>query len=62
MLKDSKAFSGFSTADIPQTKEFYAATLGLDVTESHDVLALRLGGGNNVLYLNKRILDCAGEA
>src|SRR5438552_686015 len=27
MLKDSKAFSGFSTGDIPKTKEFYSATL-----------------------------------
>jgi hypothetical protein len=32
MLKESKAFSGFSTGDIPKTKEFYAGTLGLDVT------------------------------
>ena len=53
MLKDSKAFSGFSTADIPKTKEFYAATLGLDVTESHDVLTLHLAGGNNVLIYPK---------
>ena len=45
MLKDSKAFSGFSTGDIPKTKEFYSATLGLDVTESHGVLTLRLAGG-----------------
>jgi predicted enzyme related to lactoylglutathione lyase len=53
MLKDSKAFSGFSTGDIPKTKEFYAATLGLDVTESHGVLTLRLAGGNNVLIYPK---------
>ena len=53
MLKDSKAFSGFSTGDIPKTKEFYAATLGLDVTESHGVLTLRLAGGNNVLIYTK---------
>jgi hypothetical protein len=49
MLKDSKAFSGFSTGDIPETKEFYAGTLGLDVTESHGLLTLRIAGGNNVL-------------
>jgi hypothetical protein len=42
MLKDSKAFSGFSTGDIPKTREFYSATLGLGVTESHGVLTLRL--------------------
>src|SRR5437764_12144309 len=49
MLKESKAFSGFSTGDLPKTKEFYAGTLGLDVTESHGLLTLRLAGGNNVL-------------
>ena len=53
MLKNSKAFSGFSTRDIPETKEFYSATLGLDVTESHGVLTLRLAGGNNVLIYPK---------
>ena len=31
MLKDSKVFSGFSAGDISKAKEFYAATLGLDV-------------------------------
>src|SRR5437879_10671719 len=53
MTKNSKAFSGFSTGDIPKTKEFYAATLGLDVTESHGVLTLCLAGGNNVLIYPK---------
>jgi len=53
MLKESKAFSGFSTGDIPKTKEFYAGTLGLDVTESHGLLTLRLSGGNNVLIYPK---------
>jgi hypothetical protein len=53
MLKDSKAFSGFSTGDIPKTREFHAATLRLDATESHGVLTLRLAGGNNVLIYPK---------
>jgi catechol 2,3-dioxygenase-like lactoylglutathione lyase family enzyme len=53
MLKDSKAFSGFSTGDIPKAKEFYAGTLGLDVAESHGVLTLHLAGGNNVLVYPK---------
>jgi catechol 2,3-dioxygenase-like lactoylglutathione lyase family enzyme len=38
MLKDSKAFSGFSTGDIPKAKEFYEKILGLDVSESHGLL------------------------
>src|SRR5947208_16367045 len=53
MLKDSKAFSGFSAGDIQTAKKFYSETLGLDVTESHGVLTLRLGGGNNVLIYPK---------
>jgi predicted enzyme related to lactoylglutathione lyase len=53
MLKDSKAFSGFSAADIQTAKTFYSETLGLDVTESHGLLTLRLAGGNNVLIYPK---------
>src|SRR5438034_5921331 len=53
MLKDSKAFSGFSAGDIQTAKKFYSETLGLDVTESHGLLTLRLAGGNNVLVYPK---------
>jgi glyoxalase/bleomycin resistance protein/dioxygenase superfamily protein len=53
MLKDSKAFSGFSTGDIPKVRKFYSETLGLDVSESHGLLTLRLAGGNNVLIYPK---------
>ena len=53
MLKDSKAFSGFSAGDIQMAEKFYSETLGLDVTESHDLLTLRLAGGNNVLIYPK---------
>ena len=53
MLKNSKAFSGFSTNDIPKAKEFYARTLGLEVSESHDILTLHLAGGNNVIIYPK---------
>jgi len=49
MLKDSKACSGFLTGDIQTTKKFYSETLGLDVSESHGLLTLRLAGENNVL-------------
>ena len=49
MLRDSKAFSGFSAGDIPKAKKFYAETLGLDVSESHGLLTLRFAGENNVL-------------
>ena len=36
MLKDSKAFSGFSAGDIPKAKEFYAEILDLDISEIGD--------------------------
>jgi len=53
MLKDSKAFSGFSAGDIPKVKKFYAETTRLDVTESDGLLTLRLAGGNKVLIYPK---------
>jgi catechol 2,3-dioxygenase-like lactoylglutathione lyase family enzyme len=43
MLKDSKAFSGFSVDDIQKAKEFYGRTLGLEVSESNGLLELPCG-------------------
>jgi catechol 2,3-dioxygenase-like lactoylglutathione lyase family enzyme len=53
MLKDSKAFSGFSAGDIPKAKEFYGRTLGLEVSESNGLLKLHLAGGATVLIYPK---------
>jgi catechol 2,3-dioxygenase-like lactoylglutathione lyase family enzyme len=53
MLKDSKAFSGFSAEDIGKAKEFYAETLGLEVSESQGILTLHLAGGNKVIIYPK---------
>ncbi len=53
MLKNRKAFSGFSANDIAKEKEFYAGTLGLDVSETHGLLSLRLAGDNNVIIYPK---------
>src|SRR5215813_1639883 len=53
MLKGSKAFSGFSANDIAKAKQFYAGTLGLDVSEAHGILTLRLASGNNVIIYPK---------
>ena len=53
MLKDSKAFSGFSVSDIPKAKEFYSPTLGLEVSESNGLLKLHLAGGTTVLIYPK---------
>ena len=50
MLKNSKAFSGFSVDDITRAKEFYSTTLGLDVGEENGMLHLRTAGGNVLVY------------
>jgi predicted enzyme related to lactoylglutathione lyase len=53
MLRDSRAFSGFSSNDIPKAKEFYGQTLGLEVTEENEMLTLHLAGGGRVLIYPK---------
>ncbi len=53
MLSDSHAYSGFSSNDIAKAKEFYAQTLGLDVSEEHGMLTLHLTGGGKVLVYPK---------
>jgi catechol 2,3-dioxygenase-like lactoylglutathione lyase family enzyme len=56
MLKDSKAFSGFSVDDFEAARAFYADTLGLDVTvfdESMGLLSLDLTGGGTVMIYAK---------
>ena len=53
MLSDSKAFSGFSTDDIPAAKRFYGDVLGLRVDEQHGMLQLRLAGDKDVLVYPK---------
>ena len=53
MLRDSHAFSGFSSKDIPKAKQFYSQTLGLEVTEENDMLMLHLQGGGRVLIYPK---------
>lgn len=53
MLRDSVAFSGFSTDDISAAKAFYADLLGLEVTEENGMLTLHLAGGAKVLVYPK---------
>lgn len=54
MLKDSKAFSGFSVDDIPKAKDFYGETLGVNVADgSMGQLDLTLGGGAHVFIYPK---------
>jgi catechol 2,3-dioxygenase-like lactoylglutathione lyase family enzyme len=53
MLKESRAFSGFSTNDMEKAREFYADKLGLDVTEENGNLNLHLEGGGTVFIYPK---------
>jgi catechol 2,3-dioxygenase-like lactoylglutathione lyase family enzyme len=53
MLNDSRAFSGFSSNDIPAAKEFYGRTLGVDVGEENGMLTLKFPGGHTVLIYPK---------
>ena len=53
MLKESKAFSTFAVDDVAKAKQFYGETLGLDVKDEMDGLALQLAGGTSVFVYPK---------
>jgi catechol 2,3-dioxygenase-like lactoylglutathione lyase family enzyme len=53
MFGDTKAFSGFSVDDLGRAKAFYGDTLGLEVSEEHGLLFLKLGTGASVLVYPK---------
>ena len=53
MLRDSRAFSGFSSNDVAKAKAFYAEKLGLEVTEDDGRLTLHLAGGGKVIVYPK---------
>jgi catechol 2,3-dioxygenase-like lactoylglutathione lyase family enzyme len=53
MLRESRAFSGFSVDDISKARDFYANTLGVDVSDGEmGELQLR-GGGTSVFVYPK---------
>ena len=53
MFKDTKAFSGFSVDDVPRAREFYAETLGLEVSEENGLLTLLVAGERPTLVYPK---------
>jgi len=54
MLKNSKAFSGFSVDDLQKAKEFYQNVLGLDVEENPmGIMELKIEGSANILVYPK---------
>ena len=54
MLADVRAFSGFSVDDLARAKEFYADTLGLEVSEENGLLTLHHAGDRGTLVYPKR--------
>ena len=53
MLRDSKAFSGFSVDDLDKAKEFYGGTLGLETSMQEHGLALTIDGRPSVYLYPK---------
>ena len=55
MLKDSKAFSGYSVDDLDTARAFYADVLGLDVEQAAEmpILRVRFGGDRHVIVYAK---------
>ena len=60
MLRNSKAFSGFSVDDVPRAREFYGETLGLETEQENGLLFLHLAGDHNVLVYPKPDHEPAG--
>jgi predicted enzyme related to lactoylglutathione lyase len=55
VLKDSKAFSGYSADDLDAVRAFYADVLGLDVEQAAEmpILRVRFGGDRHVIVYAK---------
>ncbi len=55
MLKDSRAFSGYSVDDLDAARAFYADVLGLDVEPSDEmpIARVRFGGDRHVIIYAK---------
>jgi predicted enzyme related to lactoylglutathione lyase len=53
VFANTKAFSGFAVDDLEKAKQFYGETLGVKVTEEHDLLTLHLAGDRATLIYPK---------
>ncbi|MDB5121281.1 MAG: hypothetical protein JWN56_2499 [Sphingobacteriales bacterium] len=53
MLKQSKAFSGFSVDSLEKAKQFYGEVLGLQVTQKPYMLELNIEGVTPILIYEK---------
>lgn len=53
MFKATKAFSSFSVDDLAKARDFYGGTLGMDLSEEHGFLHLRLGSDAETIVYTK---------
>lgn len=53
MFGSNQVMSSFSSNDIPAAKAFYSETLGFDVEDMFDGLALKFGGGGQAMVYPK---------
>ena len=53
MFENTKAFSGFAVDDLAKAQDFYEGTLGLRVSNEHDLLVLHLAGDRDTLIYPK---------
>jgi catechol 2,3-dioxygenase-like lactoylglutathione lyase family enzyme len=49
MFKNTKAFSGFAVDDVDMAREFYAETLGIEMSEENGLLTLHIAGDRPTL-------------
>jgi catechol 2,3-dioxygenase-like lactoylglutathione lyase family enzyme len=54
IFKKTRAFSSFSVDDLPEAKEFYSETLGLEVIEKPMGLELHIAGGAKIFVYGKK--------
>lgn len=53
MFRSNQAYSSFSVDDIPKAKAFYSQMLGMEVSETNDMLSLQIANGGQVLIYPK---------
>jgi len=53
MLKNTKAFSSFSTSDVTKAKEFYDTTLGIETSDMMGGIQLHFAGENKTFIYPK---------
>lgn len=53
MLKQNKAFSGFSVDDLSVAKDFYSNVLGIETSDDWMGLQLKIAGGNPIFVYQK---------